>query len=162
MTADAVHRYIIESANGQNVTQWCKKEACWTGLKQLEINGSKIAENDLTSSSGAITKTYTAAGRTKRIVEASSEEDRLIADIQRVEGKIWNDIANWGKESGELPAFQCSIAMTLSRYRSWHKEPSWRQARQGIKMLNTARKYGFSLDSQIKELIEKYEDVIKG
>lgn len=162
MTADAVHRYIIESANGQNVTQWCKKEACWTGLKQLEINGSKIAESDLTSSSGAITKTFTAAGGTKRITEASSEEDRLIADIQRVDGKIWNDIASWGKESGELPAFQCSIAQTLSRFSSWHKKPSWRQARQGIKMLNTANKYGFSLDSQIKVLIGKYEDVIKG
>lgn len=162
MTADAVHRYIIESANGQNVTQWCKKEACWTGLKQLEINGSKISENDLTSTAGAITKSISVSREGKKVAEAPSEEEMLIADIKRVDSSTWAAIASWGKESGELPAFQCSIAVNLGRYKRGDNKPSWRQARQGIKILNTAHKYGFSSDPLIKELIKKYEDIIKG
>ncbi|MBL7508180.1 AIPR protein, partial [Escherichia coli] len=32
-----VDRQIQESAAGRNVTEWCKKEACWTGLRNLDL-----------------------------------------------------------------------------------------------------------------------------
>jgi hypothetical protein len=32
-----VHAYIIEPPGGANVTQWCKRESCWKGLRDLNI-----------------------------------------------------------------------------------------------------------------------------
>lgn len=156
MTANAVYKYLVDSSNGQNVTQWCKKEACWTGLKKLEINGSHIAKSDMTASSGTKTKVAESQG----ISAASSEEEKLIQDIQKVDSAAWFGIAEWGKETGELPAFQRGISATLGRYQGWNKTPSWKQARQGIKILNTAYKHGFLTDALVEELVTKYKDVI--
>jgi hypothetical protein len=35
-----IDRQIQESAAGRNVTEWCKKEACWSGLRNLDLPAS--------------------------------------------------------------------------------------------------------------------------
>jgi hypothetical protein len=36
-TSHAVHKVITTEAGGRNVTEWCKKEDCWTAVKQLRV-----------------------------------------------------------------------------------------------------------------------------
>jgi len=46
-----VHAYITDPPGGANVTQWCKREACWKGLRALNIPISAALQKELVSDS---------------------------------------------------------------------------------------------------------------
>ncbi len=37
-TSHAVHKVIADPPGGRNVTEWCKKDVCWDGIKQLQVS----------------------------------------------------------------------------------------------------------------------------
>lgn len=150
----AVYKYITESANGRNVSQWCKQEDCWKGLKKLNIGAPDIHE-DLLDTAGR-----TRASVSQGISTESTQEAELINDIQQVDGSAWFSISQWGKETDNIPAYQCGISTTLGRYANWHKLPSWKQAKQAVKILNVAYTKGFLVEPQIQEILEKHKDLL--
>lgn len=46
-----VHAYIAAPPGGANVTQWCKREACWKGLRALDISVPAALQKELVSTS---------------------------------------------------------------------------------------------------------------
>ncbi len=143
--SNAIYKYLTETCSGINVTQWCKKEQCWLDIKdKLSIT----INPDLVSELLPISKT-----KQTGISSLNDPEKDLINDIKSVSADIWFAVSSWGKETGNLQGFQCGIARTLANYVGWYKTPSIKQAKQGIKILNTAYQAGFISDNSIKELL---------
>lgn len=133
----SVDRQIQQSAAGRNVTEWCKKEACWTGLRTLDLTAGSPLPPEWDSapvrSSGPGTEpvapdTHTAA-----------------ATCMRLPAETWFALHLWGRRAGTLAEWQSGIAHTLSSYASggWTKSPSPKQAAHGVRILEIAKEQGF-------------------
>ena len=152
IVSNAIYKYLTETCSGVNVTQWCKKEQCWTDIKsKLKVNLNK----DFTCEFVALGNKPSTES-TQGISSATEEEQSLIDDIKEVSADVWFTASEWGKETGNLASFHCNIANTLGRYVGWNKEPSRKQAVQALKILNTVYEKGFMMDSFIKEIIDKH------
>lgn len=146
--SNAVYNYLTEKGSGVNVTQWCKKEQCWTDIKDnIKISvisdlSSELLSKEASSPSG--------------IESLNDPEKKIIDDIATVSADIWFAIASWGKETGNLAGYQCGISGTLGRYVGWGKKASIKQAKQGIKILNIAFAKGFITESIVKEMLAEH------
>ena len=90
-------------------------------------------------------------------IDALNDPEKVfIEDIHGVSADIWFAIASWGKETANLRGYQCGIAGTLGRYVGWSKMPSIKQAKQGIKILNTAYAKGLDVyKRQVPALVHR-------
>lgn len=149
--AHFIYDYLVKSSVDKNTTQWCKQEACWKGLlaKPYEISDQL---SQLLVKIGNKVQSATA----QNIHSATDSERGLIEQIMRVDRNIWLSISSWGKETKALQPFQNGIAYTLGRYAGWKKEPSYKQAKQGVRILLTAREKGFVNDSLVDEVLSKF------
>ena len=152
-TANAVYNYLTETCSGINTTQWCKKEKCWNEIKEsLNIPLNKGLNSEILDK---------AKPKNAGIDAPNDPEKDLISDIAEISADIWFTVASWGKETGNLPGYQCGIAGTLGKYVGWSKAPSVKQAKQGIKILSAAFDKGFITDSEVKELLKKHYEYLE-
>lgn len=153
IVANAIYNHLIETCVGVNVTQWCKKEKCWDDIKdKITIPIGSDLQAELVS----VGRKPSGDG----INSLNNPEKALIEDLKSVSADIWFTAATWGKETGNLPGYQCGIAGTLGRYVGWNRAASIKQARQGLKILNTAYEKGLVTDTEIKDLIKKHEEFL--
>lgn len=145
--ANSVYDYLIDTCAGVNVTQWCKKEQCWTEIKK-ELN---IAIN----SNLATELLPIGKSKPSGIEKLNDPEKDLINDIAQVSADVWFAVSSWGKETGNLAGYQCGISGTLGRYVGWSKNPTFKQARQGLRILSTAYNKGFVTESLVKDILER-------
>ncbi len=143
-----VSDYIRDSANGSNVTQWCKKEACWKSVIKnidLELN----IESDLIGRG--------TGGRPVGPKDPipGNPTDPQIAICMKLSGQQWWDIAKWGKDTNALESWQRSIAGGIARRISNNAEPSIKQAIQGINILQTAVRKGFIRNEELEDALNK-------
>ena len=135
-----------------NVTQWCKKEKCWNAIREnLNVDLSSELEKELIHL-GKRTATSVSQG----IYSANSKEKLLIEAIQKVDSSIWFGISSWGKQTGNLQSFQNGIAYTLGKYVYSHKEPSRKQANQGLVILQIAVRKGFITNDIVKDIVKRF------
>ena len=152
LVANAVYNYLTETCAGVNTTQWCKKEQCWEDIKSK----ISIQVNDgLASELLSVWKS-----KPKGIENLNNPEKELIKDIKKVNAEIWYAIASWGKETGNLQGYQCGISGTLGRYVGWNKEPSIKQAKQGLRILQIALNKGFISEEEIKNILNLHQEYL--
>jgi hypothetical protein len=137
----------VNTSQGKNTTQWCKQEACWDGLKKADYKFPDTL-NKLLVPLGANPQTA--------VQESSKEDQDLIAAIAGVDAEIWLSISSWGKQTQALQPFQNGISYTLGTYKGRNKQPSIKQAKQGIIILKTAVEKGFIQNPAIAELVAKF------
>jgi hypothetical protein len=134
LVAREVQKIIVNPPNGGNVTEWCKKEACWKQVKTLRV----------TLPSGFIRGTVGGDGvNSGNGHDLSLSEIATIAEATDVPARTWYDVSIWASQNGQLTYVQRNIAMTLSTYPASGRKPSIKQAVQGLKLLNRARELGF-------------------
>jgi hypothetical protein len=133
-----VHRAIVGTAGGRNVTEWCKKEDCWRQLQTLELELPSGLERELAE--GQPLPNVGEAARHGK-VELTGEDRANIAKTMLVPADGWLAIHQWGTTTGELAEYMCGIAHTLIAYAAggWAKVPSAKQARQAVKMIDAAK-----------------------
>ena len=133
----SIDRQIQESAAGRNVTEWCKKEPCWTGLRNL----------DLPASDPLPPEWGTAPAPSAGIEPATATADThaAAATCMRLPAETWFALHLWGRRTGILAEWQSGIAHTLSSYASggWTRSPTQKQAAHGVRILEIAREKGF-------------------
>ena len=127
-----VHAILIETAAGRNVTEWCKSEDSWKALL------SKAPEMP-DALHGEISKSLLP---TTRFVDYGYRENKIRA--MRLNGHEWIKLSKWGSHSRKLNDVQCGIAATLAGYANggWMQEPSFKQARQAVRILKIAETNG--------------------
>ncbi|MEQ8300707.1 MAG: AIPR family protein [Hyphomonas sp.] len=135
----AVDRQIQLSAAGRNVTEWAKKEACWTALRQLDLP----IDGDLPEEWGSDDRSRSADDPV-----GSQDDHASSAACMRLSAEQWFAIHLWGTRTGHLAKWQSGIAHTLSSYagNGWERAPTAKQARHGVRILEIAAEQGFEGD----------------
>jgi len=133
------HAHVTTPPGGQNVTEWCKKEACWERFRDTPIEipanvdaGLLSRENARTSGSASVLEEQTDAG-----------ESELVDRVAEVPAQTWFDIAAWAKDTQTLQAWQRSLAFSLGKLAGSGRKPSRKQALHGEKIIEEARVLGF-------------------
>lgn len=152
----AIYDYLIANAKGRNIQQWCKQKNCWEDIKSdINISISKESEKDLIQKLNGIS----GANRSGS-TNYTNPENLLIKDLFQVDAEIWGSISAWGKETNSLKPVARGIAFSLAKQKRTGKMMTYKQAKQGINILNTAYEMGFVKDAQIKAIIDRYPDEI--
>jgi hypothetical protein len=140
----AIDREIQASAAGRNVTEWAKKEACWTAVRQLDLS----IEGDLPPEWGSGETGSPSDGATD-----SQDDHASAAACMKLSAEQWFAIHLWGTRTGHLAKWQAGIAHTLSSYagQGWERSPTARQAKHAVRILEIAAEQGF--DGELPEAL---------
>ena len=138
--SQAVNAEILRTAQGRNVTEWCKKENCWGTIQSLDLPLPSQMPPEFSAQP-------TSGGGYRRVGQAQQcrpEDLENIARVKKVPGETWLRIHGWGKQTGNLRFWQIGIAHTLSGMAAsnWQKEPSRKQALHGVEILRIAEIHG--------------------
>ena len=126
-----VYKILLDIADGKNPGEVFKKKECWEKLQEL------TRDWDINSLDKKNLKT-TASNE-----NLSVEADNDIARCMEISPDYWSKLVNWGEQTGKLHYSQIGIATTLFRMASsnWAKPPSEKQAKSGMKIVNTFKEY---------------------
>jgi hypothetical protein len=111
---------ILRTAEGRNVTEWCKKPECWTAIRALNLS----TDVDLTR--------YAARdGSGRQVAIVDSSDAAAIADCMRLNIDEWERLVAWSMRSDEVHWKVRGIISTLRSYAldRWTRRPTPRQAR---------------------------------
>jgi len=123
-----VHEELVRSADGRNVTEWCKKKECWSRIQQLSPEMGTL-ETQLQDGE----KLPTVGKKSGQAGTLSDEERENIARVMELTTEEWFAIMN---QQG-LEFWEVGIAATLLGYSrmGWNKVPSGKQAAKGVAMI---------------------------
>ena len=146
-----ISNQIVNSADGRNVTEWCKKKECWEGVKELNLALSPDWSN-LLSGDNQEALVEIRNGQAE-IVNDQDEINNARARVMQITSEIWHRIEQWGFRTQELKEYQCGIASSMAgmAMRHWKKRPSAKQALAAAKILDIA------LNEVIAEMNEEKE-----
>lgn len=133
-----VYSSIINPPGNANITEWCKKEACWDKIQDLIITiPSEISKElvDLKKSTGST--------EIKIKSNSGGKGPNIIQEVSNIPPFTWASLSEWGKETGNLPAFKRSLATHLATIAALNDTPSVKQAREGLQLLEEAELLGF-------------------
>lgn len=132
----AIHGVITTPPGGRNITEWCKSEACWERCVELQTAiPHDLAEELIELRAGRVVN---------RGIDQPDEGDReQIARAKAIPAEVWFRIANWAKETKNLMPWQRSLAFSMGKVISGNRDPSRKQAVQGIKIVEEATRLGF-------------------
>jgi hypothetical protein len=94
--AKEVANSILESAGNQNVTQYCKQQACWKGISELEIDIDNEKLKSCIASNYQIRQSSKAAKKTQKIDNELELEIEMLTKTK----KEWEDIIIFSNASG--------------------------------------------------------------
>ena len=132
----AVNDSITQENEEANVAQWCKKEACWRKVSQMEVQPYPGFVKRL------ITKKKESFNH--KIARRDEYDKCLIhglIDVVKLGGPFFEDAYEWGVEHEMLNGFQkdlLRVAINLD-----HKRPSEKQAKEIMKILDMLREGGY-------------------
>ena len=123
----------------RNISEWCKRLDCWKRVEELDWHSSRALESELIEMG---------AGRATQIMEDGSgtltvEESEIITHASAVEADTWFSLSSWAKETSNLQPWQRGLAFSLGRLAQLDRPPSVKQARQGTRLLDEAKRLGF-------------------
>jgi hypothetical protein len=133
------HAHVTTPPGGQNVTEWCKKEACWERFRDTFIEIPANVE------SGLLSRDKAQAGPSTSVLEeqSSAAESAQVDRVASVPAQTWFNLAAWAKDTQTLQGWQRSLSFSLGRLAGAGKKPSRKQAMQGEKIIEEARSLGF-------------------
>jgi hypothetical protein len=139
-----VYDELVESSDGRNVTEWCKKEQCWRHIQTLDVAISRKLEKELAEGQ-AVPTVGDPDGKQGNL---SSEDRENIARVMQVSAEDWIRMVTWGSGEGELEPWQLGIATTLAGYAAagWGTIPSKKQALRGVEIIRLFAQNGTDED----------------
>ena len=148
--------HICRTAGNANVTEWCKKILCWQRFKEVEINLPAEFYKELLNRNKAFGQTAN-----KGISAPDKDEDEIIKFITSVPPETWYEISSWAKQTDNLESWQRGLAFSLGKRAKYKNNPSFKQARQGVRILVEANLVGFLIPEEIKNDLKLYAKKLK-
>lgn len=135
-----VYHELVDTAQGRNVTEWCKREECWRQVQLVNVTFPSALDEELAQGQPMPT---VGSGRSGGPL-LSAEDRENIARVMQVEAAVWVHVSGWGARSGHLADWQSGIAATLASYAAggWSRVPSEKQALHGTRILRIAQELG--------------------
>ena len=138
--SQAVRGSIVDQPDGKNVTEWCKREECWNRIQALTIELPRNLETVLIQLEKPVNRE--ANGPAAGVAPESLL--RPPSEVTTIPAETWLKISRWARETGNLSPWQRSLAYSLGKLTSRGANPSDKQATQGVKILEEARRLGFT------------------
>ncbi|MCB1885712.1 MAG: AIPR family protein [Geminicoccaceae bacterium] len=137
--APRVHRAIVESAQGRNVTEWAKKEGCWERVRSLDLPFPAPLPPEL-----AVRSASAPGQTTRRDGSLAADDLDNMACCKRLSGEAWLKVSAEGQRRGVLQPWEAQLAVTLSGLAAhgWQKGLSPRQALHGARIARLAEQAG--------------------
>ena len=139
LSATAVHDVIVDPpASMRNVTEWAKREACWTRVRDIAVEWPKALRSELISSA-----------ERKALERDATKDQRMLNGIQAqtivVEAgpSFWSDVKEWGLAAEALSPEDTSILDVAQSVPN--KVPSERQSLRAIEILRRLQGEGCQL-----------------
>lgn len=128
--AEPVYREITTSANGMNVTEWCKKPGCWAAVRALDLPLPNAVLSHVDESSV-----------TSRPDEVEDEDAAAISEVLRLTPDDWEQMLAWCVRKDDLHFKGPGIITSLARLAigGWPKRPTVKQARAAVRMIERWR-----------------------
>lgn len=133
-----VYKIINEPVGGSHVGEWTKKEACWARVSAFDWEASALLRRELIDVRKAAQD-----ARSESVAGMTEEEAAEIAQASAISSESWFALSHWARETGSLEPWQRGLAFSLGRVASRGGEPSPRQAKQGLIVLEAATALGF-------------------
>ena len=132
----AVRETILNPPENQrNISEWCKKDACWTAVSRLQLDVTGLPRG-----TGHVTAEEIGQGEES----ISAGDTASIAALQLVPQTVWYELASWAKQTNNLRPWQRGLAYSLGILASKRKPPSSKQALQGRGLLLEAVDSGYT------------------
>jgi hypothetical protein len=126
--AKKVHAVLIAPPGNANITEWCKKEQCWTAVRSMKVEVPP----------GVIATTTEKKG--KRRAASETEEDELT-----VSGTGWIALAEWATSSAVFRPRDRHALTAIAALVNVGRKPSGKDLAKGLELLERARQEGFEL-----------------
>lgn len=120
-----IQRCIVNSAKGQNVTEWCKKEACWDEVRSQELTERGLPPEALPEDKDPLFSINPLpASETSPLPPTINGSERIEVDLGNIDDielccrlneGAWAKIAVWGAETRSLDDFERNIVATMQK-----------------------------------------------
>lgn len=138
------HDVIVNpSGRVRHIGEWSKKLDCWKQIEELTWTVTPGLSKELV-------KLRSDRGEESRgptvdfgLDTPSDEEAEMIATAATVQPDDWFRLSNWAKETNNLQPWQRGLAFSLGKRAAQGTTPTLKQARQGLLMLEEAKRLGF-------------------
>jgi hypothetical protein len=138
LVATQVFELISNPPGQQNVTEYCKKDACWKAVRELDIALPGELQSELLKLGSRKHK-----HNVSKVERVDKGEEKLIELMSQVSEEEWFAIANWAKVTDNLQPWQRSLAFSLGKIANRERKPTFKQAKQGQILRQKALDLGF-------------------
>lgn len=136
-----VHKHLVEDERPvANVTEWAKREKCWTSLREAGWKPSPEVD-ELLLPVGAVARASAAGGRPAE--EGASTNGATPASLEGVPGDAFLAISSWAKETDNLTPWDRRFAYTIGVRLNGEKPLTPKQVPHAERILAAARELGF-------------------
>jgi hypothetical protein len=134
--APLLHQEITKVAGRRNVTEVCKREECWDHIRRLTLRFPAEPLLEFLDSDEAPPP--------RQVALNGCDPGDAIVRCMSLDGKSWHHLLAWAAGSGKVPSFDRKVANTLAGYadEGWKKQPSLKQARIAVRVLDAANREG--------------------
>jgi hypothetical protein len=108
-TAKVVYEQITSPPGGQNISEWCKKEACWRALLERSKALSSALETQL------LHRDSKPRGRSRESAAREVENNAAVQEAAAISPDVWFEIANWARVTGNMKPHQRSMCFNTGR-----------------------------------------------
>lgn len=122
-----------------NVTQWCKREECWAGVKTLSMELPKEIENCLISLDEAKT-----AERSAKKEQKITNDINAQMEIVKYPAELWKRLSEFAVKNHMVTANDVAALALACKIPA--KIPNSYQSKKLLALLEKAKEEGFSLD----------------
>lgn len=137
-----VQKEITNPPGGANVSEWCKKEACWESIINNNYHLSDAVLSELVNE-----EPERKSVKIKRGFETVTQEDAIMIDkALAISPRVWFGLADWAKDNNRFEPWQRSILVSIGITISRNRRPSKTQAYNALNIFNQAITQGFELE----------------
>lgn len=143
-----VNPFIMRISPSNNYLEWAKKEECWLAIrnnKDWEFDLDSI-EDDLIDSDHPVARKVTV----NTVVNDKSEHDLKV--VKSIPYKLWQKIADWGAESGELSLNLQSKAREIAHDLKFNHKLSSATVARGMTIFDRVCEENYDLLEEIDTL----------
>jgi hypothetical protein len=146
-----VREVILHPPASRNITEWSKREECWSAVLQLplQLGLREVDEGRGPESIG------------ERLAGATPEELAAVELVRSIPSDVWYAASKWAKETKSLQGWQRGLAYSLGLVGDRRLVPSAKQGVQGCRLLLEARRLGFGHEQLTAELLERLGRIAK-
>ncbi len=134
-----IYKQLVDSAEGRNVSEWCKKDDCWQGVRNLKLDfpADTLPETNFENRED---DSYEAQNDPS-LEPLEKQRGKSLEEVKDIPAATWARIAYWGLATGKLTYVERGVAHTLSEmaHSGWKKDPSNKQIHYALKAVQLAQ-----------------------